>query len=174
MHFKPKCSDDVERNLYKNRHRHFGITSVDHNFTERIIILWLRPVKSSGLCSLILKTDSITRNDDLHKRLILDYSTKFKMSDSALVKLTKTVLAFPTDIVGLNGRMEGFQLLSEFFSRDSSLTLRLTILVNLCKKKKKILQKCLLLNPYFIAEFICAVNERVYLWLQECLVAVDI
>ena len=50
------------------------------------VFLWFSPIIPSGLCSAILNTDTITKNDALHKGLVLDYSTKLEMIDASISK----------------------------------------------------------------------------------------
>ena len=44
----------------------------------------------SGFAASVITSEDIMRMDTLYEGMILDYSTKFEMSSSAIEKLTKT------------------------------------------------------------------------------------
>ena len=61
-------------------------------------MLWVNTVTPSGLACCVISNEDIMRNDSLHEGLVLDYATKFEVSEKSLEKLTKTQVRFPSDI----------------------------------------------------------------------------
>jgi hypothetical protein len=131
--------------------------------------LWRNAMSPSGFAASVLTTEGVFRSDTLHEGMVLDFSTKFDMSQSSLNKLTKSHVVFPTDVEDTIQRLKGIKLLSNFFFKKSSyLSQGLTKIVNFCTDNKMILRKNIHLDSKFIAKLICAVDERIYLWLKQC------
>ena len=77
--------------------------------------LWKDNVLPSGFASSVLSSESFIWSDVLHEWMILDYATKFDMSETMMTKLTKTQVLFPKDIEELIHRLRGFHVLASFF-----------------------------------------------------------
>ena len=131
--------------------------------------LWRNALSPSGFAASVLTSEGVFRTDTLHEGMVLDYSTKFDMSQSSLNKLTKSHVVFPTDVEDTIQRLKGLKLLSNFFFKKSSyLSQGMTKVVNFCCDNKMILRKHIHLDSKFIAKLICAIDERIYLWLKQC------
>ena len=59
--------------------------------------LWKNPLSPPGLAASVISSEGLFRTDTLHEGMVLDYSTKFYMSEASLGKLTKTQVVFPVD-----------------------------------------------------------------------------
>ena len=116
-----------------------------------------------------MTSEGIFRSDTLHDGMVLDFSTKFDMSASSLHKLTKTQVLFPCDIEETIHRLKALHVLARFFFKKSGyMSQGLKKLVNFCVDNKMLLRTRLYIDSKFIAKFICAVDERIYLWLKQC------
>lgn len=131
--------------------------------------LWKNALSPSGLAASVLTSEGIFRSDTLHDGMVLDFSTKFDMSASSLHKLTKTQVLFPCDIEETIHRLKALHVLARFFFKKSGyMSQGLKKLVNFCVDNKMLLRTRLYIDSKFIAKFICAVDERIYLWLKQC------
>ena len=131
--------------------------------------LWRNALSPSGFAASVLTSEGVFRSDTLHDGMVLDFSTKFDMSQSSLNKLTKSHVVFPTDVEDTIQRLKGLRVLAIFFFKKSSyLSQGLTKVVNFCCDNKMIIRKHIHLDSKFIAKMICAVDERIYLWLKQC------
>ena len=82
--------------------------------------LWKDPLSPSGFAACVLSSeDSVFRSDTLHDGMILDYATKFEMSEASLTKLTKTQVLFPQDIDELSHRIRAIHVLASFFFKKN-------------------------------------------------------
>ena len=131
--------------------------------------LWRNSLSPSGLAASVLTSEGVLRNDTLQEGMVLDFATKFDMSAIALSKLTKTQVIFPIDVEELTHRIRGLQALAVFFfKKHSFLSQGLKQVVNFCLDHRNLLKTKIYLDPKFISKFLCAVDERVYLWLKQC------
>ena len=141
-------------------------------FTSTLLFgsfLWKDTLSPSGFAASVLSSENVLRDDTLHEGMILDYSTKFDMSESSLRKLTKTQVIFPNDVEDLIHRRRGIQVLSVFFFKKTGfLSQGLKKIVNFCFDNKLLLKTRIYMDDKFIAKFICAIDERMYLWLKQC------
>ena len=95
--------------------------SVSPALTSSLLLgsfLWKDSISPSGFASAVLSSESFIRSDTLHEGMILDYATKFDMSETSLTKLTKTQVVFPLDIEELTHRIRGFYVLSCCFFKN--------------------------------------------------------
>ena len=132
--------------------------------------LWKDPLSPSGFSACVLSSeDSIFRSDTLHDGMILDYATKFEMSEASISKLTKTQVLFPVDIDELIHRLRGIQILASFFFKiNGFLSQGLKKVVNFVTDNKQMMKTRIFLDPKFITKFLCSIDERIYLWLKDC------
>ena len=131
--------------------------------------LWKDNISPSGFASAVISSESFIRSDTLHEGMILDYSTKFEMSETALTKLTKTQILFPSDVEELTHRIRGFHLLACFFFKKTAfISQGLKKVSNFCLDNKVLLRTRIFMDKTFIAKFICSIDERVYYWLRQC------
>jgi hypothetical protein len=131
--------------------------------------LWKNPLSPSGFASSVLSSEGIFRSDTLYEGMVLELSTKFDMSQDSLKKLTKTQVVFPVDAEEMIHRIRGLSLLSDYFFKKSSfLSQGLEKLVNFCLENKIILKTRIHLDSKFIPKFLCAIDERIYIWLKQC------
>ena len=146
--------------------------SASSAFTSTLLFgsfLWKDSISPSGFAASVLSSEDFLRSDTLHEGMVLDYSTKFDMSETSLSKLTKSQVLFPSDVEDLAHRMRGIHALSSFFFKPTGfLTQGLKKLVNFCLDNKMLLKTRVFMDSRFIAKFICAVDERMYLWLKSC------
>ena len=91
------------------------------------------------------------------------------MSEASLIKLNKTQVVFPVDAEELIHRLQGLHVLI-FFPRKNNgyFSHGLQKLVNFCVNNKRLIRIRIHVDSKFIAKFICAVDEIIYLWLQQC------
>ena len=131
--------------------------------------LWRNSLSPAGLAASVLTSEGVLRNDTLQEGMVLDFATKFEMSTVSLSKLTKTQVVFPLDVEELTHRIRGLHSLSNFFfKKHSFLSQGIKQLVNFCLDHRSILKTKIYLDTEFIAKFLCAVDERVYMWLKQC------
>ena len=132
--------------------------------------LWKDSLSPSGFAACVLSSeDSIFRSDTLHDRMILDYATKFEMSEASISKLTKTQVLFPSDIEELIHRLRGIQALASFFFKPNGfLSQGLKKVANFVADNKQMMKTRIYLDAKFIPNFLCAIDERIYQWLKEC------
>lgn len=132
-------------------------------------LLWKDALSPSGFASSVLSSTGVMRPDSLHEGMVLDYSTKFDISAANLQKLTKTQVLFPKDIEELIHRIKGFQVLAEFFfKKNGYLSQGLKKVANFCSDNRMVLKTRLYLDNSFIAQFLCAIDDRVHQWLRQC------
>ena len=146
--------------------------SVSPALTSSLLLgsfLWKDSISPSGFASAVLSSESFIRSDTLHEGMILDYATKFDMSETSLTKLTKTQVVFPLDIEELTHRIRGFYVLSCcFFKKTGFISQGLKKLVNFCMDNKTVLRTRVYMDEKFIAKFICAIDDRIHQWLRQC------
>ena len=146
--------------------------SVSPAMTTALLVgsfLWKNPVSPSGFASSVLISEGVLCSDTLHEGMILDLSTKHEVSTEALTKLKKTQVKFPSDTEGLIHRIRGITTLANYFFKKSSyLSQGLAHLVKFCEENRMLIKTRIHLEPKFIAKFLCAVDERIFLWLKQC------
>ena len=146
--------------------------SVSTAMTSSLLLgsfLWKDSISPSGFASSVLSSESFIHSDTLQEGVILDYATKFDMSEKSLTKLTKMQVVFPTDVEELTHRLRGFYALSCFFFKKTGfISQGLKKLTNFCIDNKALLKTRVFLDEKFIAKFICAIDERIYQWLRQC------
>ena len=131
--------------------------------------LWKNSLSPSGLAASVISTEGIFRTDTLHEGMILDHATRFDMSAASLTKLTKTQVAFPNNVEDLTHRLRALLMLVQFFfKRNGYMSQGLQKFVNFCCSSRMLLRTRIHLDTRFIAKLICAVDERIYLWLKQC------
>ena len=131
--------------------------------------LWKDSLSPSGFASSVLTSEGIVRVNTLHEGMVLDLSTRFDISSKSMDKLTKTQVIFPKDVEELIHCLQGIHILSKFFFKKSIfLTQGLCRLVSFCVENKMLLRTKVFLDKRFIAKLLCAVDERIYLWLKQC------
>lgn len=131
--------------------------------------LWKNAFSPSGFAASVLSSESIFRTDTIHEGMVLDYSTKFDMSNASLDKLTKTQVLYPSEVEDLIQRLKGISTLADFFfKKNGYLSQGLRKLVNFCSENKMLLRTRNHMDRKFIAKFICAIDERIYFWLKQC------
>jgi hypothetical protein len=131
--------------------------------------LWKNSLSPSGLAASVISSEGIFRSDTLHEGMILDYATRFDMSEASLSKLTKTQVVFPKDVEELIHRLKALHLLAAFFFKKSGyMSQGLKSLLNFCTSNRTLLKTRIHLDSKFTAKMICAIDERIYLWLKEC------
>lgn len=122
--------------------------------------LWTNPLTPSCLASSVITSEDLLRTDMLHEGMVLDLSTKFKISEVSLDKLTKTQELFPTSIENMIERLRALKALVDLFFRERSYAAQgLRALINRCIDNKIILRSRLSLDKDFIAKFLCAVEQ---------------
>ena len=101
--------------------------------------------------------------------MVLDLSTKFYMSESALEKMTNIQIRLPTSVDGLIDQIRALQVLTElFFGARSYSAQGLRSLANTFLDNKTLLKVKLSLDGEFIAKVLCSVDDRLYQWLRKC------
>ena len=81
--------------------------------------LWRNALSPAGLAASVLTSEGIIRNDTLQEGMVLDFATKFDMSEVSLAKLTKTQVLFPKDVEELTHRVRGLYTLVTFFLQQT-------------------------------------------------------
>jgi hypothetical protein len=131
--------------------------------------LWKNPLSPSGFAGSVISSEGIFRKDTLHEGMILDHATKFEMSASSLSRLTKTTVAYPFDAEETLHRLKALHILATFFfKRSGYMSQGLQQLVNFCSSNKTLTKTRIHIYNQFIAKLICAVDERIYMWLKQC------
>ena len=131
--------------------------------------LWRNPISPAGLAASVLTSEGLLRNDTLQEGMVLDFATKFEMSEVSLAKLTKTQVLFPKDVEELCHRIRGIHMLASFFFKKTSFMCQgLKQMVNFCLDHRSLLKTKIYLDKAFIAKLLCSVDERIYLWLRQC------
>ena len=131
--------------------------------------LWRNALSPAGLAASVLTSEGIIRNDTLQEGMVLDFATKFDMSEISLSKLTKTQVLFPKDVEELTHRIRGIQTLASFFfKKHGFMSQGLKQVVNFCLDNRRLLKTKIFLDHEFIAKFLCSVDERIYMWLKQC------
>ena len=134
--------------------------------------LWTNVFTPSGLAGSVMTTENVIRADSLHNALVLEYSTKFEMSNSSLAKLTKTSVVFPTSVHESIDRFNALRIISAFFFGEISIIPQsLLALTNWCENNKNLIQTRILMDPEFLAKFTLCVDDRIHQWLQQCCTA---
>ena len=132
-------------------------------------MLWQNSVTPSGLACCVITSDDYMKSDNLQEGLVLDYATKFEMTEKSLEKLTKTQVRFPSDIEDTIERIRALQVLCQlFFGRCSLPAQGLKGMVNKCKDNKRLLRTQHHLDGEFIPKLMCAIDHRLYQWLNQC------
>ena len=131
--------------------------------------LWRNALSPAGLAASVLTSEGIIRSDTLQEGMVLDFATKFDMSAISLSKLTKTQVLFPKDVEELTHRIRGLHILASFFFKKTGfMSQGIKQMVNFCLDNRSLLKTKIYLDNEFIAKFMCAIDERVYLWLKQC------
>ena len=131
--------------------------------------LWKNSLSPSGLAASVISSEGIFKSDTLHEGMILDYATRFDMSEASLSKLTKTQVVFPKDVEELIHRIKALHILAAFFFKKSGyMSQGLKNLLNFCSSNRTLIKTRIHLDSKFIAKLICAVDERIYMWLKQC------
>jgi hypothetical protein len=131
--------------------------------------IWRNALSPSGFAASVLTSEGIFLTDTLHEGMVLDYATKFDMSSASLNKLTKTQVLYPSDAEETIQQVKGIHKLAQFFFKKGGyMSQGLKKLSNFCIDNKMLLCKMIYMDSQFTAKLICAINERIYLWLQQC------
>ena len=131
--------------------------------------LWRNALSPAGLAASVLTSEGIICSDTLQEGMVLDFATKFDMSAISLSKLTKTQVLFPKDVEELTHRIRGLHILASFFFKKTGfMSQGIKQMVNFCLDNRSLLKTKIYLDNEFIAKFMCAIDERVYLWLKQC------
>ena len=131
--------------------------------------LWRNALSPAGLAASVLTSEGIIRNDTLQEGMVLDFATKFDMSEVSLAKLTKTQVLFPKDVEELTHRVRGlYTLVTFFFNKHGFLSQGMKQVVKLCLDNRTLLKTRIYLDGKFITKFITAIDERIYMWLKQC------
>ena len=121
--------------------------------------LWKDSISPLGFAALVLSSGDFLHSDTLHDGTILVYTTKFEMSETALNKLTKSQVLFPSDVEELTHRIRGIHALSVFFfKKNGFLSQGLKKVVNFCLDNKLILKTRIYMDKKIISKFICVLN----------------
>ena len=119
----------------------------------------------------MISSEGIFRTDTLHEGMVLDYSTKFDMSAASLSKPIKTQVVFPVDVEELIHLLQVLHVLTKTFLKKNGYVIQgLQKLVNFCVNNKRLVRISIHVDSKSIAKFISAVDERIYLWLQQCII----
>ena len=131
--------------------------------------LWKNAFSPSGFASSVLTSEGIMRGDTLQEGMVLDYATKFDMTEASLSKLTKTQVLYPTTVEELCHRIKAFQCLASFFfKKHGYLSQGLLRVVRFCEENRMLIRTRIFIDRTFIAKFMCAIDDRVYQWLKQC------
>ena len=118
--------------------------------------LWVNSVTPSGLACYVVTSEDFMRTDTFHEGLVLDYSTRFEMSEKALEKLTKTQVRFPEDMEGTLERIKAVNVLCKlFFGKRSLIAQGLTRFIIRCQDNKRMMRANAYLDKTFIAKDVC-------------------
>lgn len=115
--------------------------------------LWKDSISPSGLAASVLASKDFLHSDILYEGMVLDYATKFEMSETSLNKLTKSQVLFPRDVEELSHRICANQVLSSFFfTKNSFLSQGLEKVVHFCSDNKTLLKTRVFMDEKFIAK----------------------
>ena len=132
-------------------------------------MLWQNSVTPSGLACCVITSDDYLKCDNLQEGLVLDYATKFEITEKALEKITKNQVRFPTDIEETIERIRALQALCQlFFGRCSLPAQGLKGIINKCRDHKRLLRTQYHLDEEFIPKLMCAIDHRLFQWLNQC------
>ena len=135
---------------------------------------WSNLATPSGFAASVLETESYLRNDVLRDAMVLEASTKFEISDEYVEKLTKTSIQFPTTSEDLIERFKAMRELSSFFFPVESYITQFYIqLANWNLRYRRIIDLRVAMDSKFIAKFLVATDNRVNMFLEECMKAED-
>ena len=105
----------------------------------------------------------------LHEEMVLDYSTKFDMLAASLRKLTKTQVVFPVDSEEFMHCLQELHVFTNvFLIKNGYVSQDLQKLVKAFVDNKRLIRIRIHVDIKFIAKVICALDKRIYLWLQQC------
>ena len=124
----------------------------------------------SGFAASVLETESYLRNDVLREAMVLEASTKFKISDEYVEKLTKTSTKFPSTAEDLIERFKAMRELAPFFFTVESYLVQFYIKIT---NWNRIVDLRVAMDTKFIAKFLVATDNRVNMYLEECMKAED-
>ena len=135
---------------------------------------WSNLATPSGFAASVLETESYLRNDVLRDAMVLEASTKFEISNEYVEKLTKTSIQFPTTSEDLIERFKAMRELSSFFFPVESYISQFYIqLANWNLRYRRIIDLRVAMDAKFIAKFLVATDNRVNMFLEECMKAED-
>lgn len=138
-------------------------------------ILWKDELTPSGLAVSVLTSQDVIRPNMLEGGIVLDFSTRHKMSEFSIEKLTKTQVIYPKDINDMIERFKGLHILAKlFFGERSYLERGLDSFILKCDKHKQFLRIKLHLDKLFIAKLMYAIDKSIFFWLKECLRASNV
>ena len=94
---------------------------------------WSNIIRPSGLASSVLTTESYLKTDVLNEAMVIDVSTRFKISDEYISKLTETTIMFPESCEDVIERFKGIKVLANFFfEADNVITQAYISILNWC------------------------------------------
>ena len=135
---------------------------------------WSNLATPSGFAASVLETESYLRNDVLREAMVLEASTKFKISDEYVEKLTKTSTKFPSTAEDLIERFKAMRELAAFFFPVESYLVQFYIkITNWNMRYRRIVDLRVAMDTKFIAKFLVATDNRVNMYLEECMKAED-
>jgi hypothetical protein len=135
---------------------------------------WTNLATPSGFAASVLETESYLRNDVLREAMVLEASTKFEISDKYVEKLTKTSIQFPSTAEDLIERFKAMRELASFFFPVESYIVQFYIkLANWNLRYRRIVDLRVAMDPKFIAKFLVATDNRINMYLEECMKAED-
>ena len=111
-----KCLNNINAQVMLNSQ--FEIEGVDCSVSSAVTatvlygrFLWKNLLSPLGLAASVISSEVIFRTDTLHEGMVLDYSTKFDMSEALLIKLTKSQVVFPVDAEEFIHCLQGLHIL---------------------------------------------------------------
>ena len=117
----------------------------------------------------MISSEGLFCRDTLYEGTVLDYSTECDMSEVSLSRPTKTQVVFTVDAEELIHSLQGLHVLTIFFMENNGYVSQgLQKIVNFCVDNKRLIRIRINVDSKFIENLICAVEERIYLWLQQC------
>ncbi len=135
---------------------------------------WSNLATPSGFAASVLETESYLRNDVLREAMVLEASTKFEILEEYVEKLTKTSIQFPTTSEDMIERFKAMRELSSFFFPVESFITQFYIkLANWNIRYRRIVDLRVAMDTKFIAKFLVATDNRVNMFLEECMKAED-
>jgi hypothetical protein len=131
---------------------------------------WTNLATPSGFAASVLETESYLRNDVLQNAMVLEAATKFSISDKYVDKLTKTAVQFPVTAEEIIERFKAMRALASFFfPMESYITQFYIQIANWCMKNRGIIDLRVAMDKKFIAKFLVATDNRVNMFLGECM-----